>query len=543
MLIRRTVRTLFTLAVGLGALVAVPSTLAAVCPPTWEVVATPSYATGEDTFNSASVVSDTDIWASGQSDAGGFVQHWDGTSWTTRLGPIGTDNYYGIASAGSDVWVVGEFVTSTGDFKTRIRRWDGVSWTTTPSPSPGKDARLEAVAALAPNDVWAVGQFDGPATLDSEPLILHWNGASWQTSTAPVPSGGINGFLASVVAKAANDVWAFGRYLDGSTESTLVMHWNGSSWSSTQGANTSVDRNVLQGGAALASNDVWAAGFSEDWPTKSLINHWNGTSWSAATGLPASPGADHLAGVAALGRQDVWAVGSFNDSTALVRTLVLHWTGASWRTFVSPNVSSGYEGFRAVASTPGGNLWALGGRQNGLATLAERLCPIKVRDSGFSVSTATVRQASAVAWSFPSYNLAGHSVVDDSGLNLFGSAVTAPGGSYFFRFNAAGTYPVVDPGTPGSSSIAVPLIVGPAPGLAANVRWSAAAPPAGLVFDVQVRKPATLSYTNWKSGVTTLSGTYTAASAGTYRFRARLRDPSAGGQASDWSPIAAFLIN
>ena len=105
----------------------------------------------------------------------------------------------------------------------------------------------------------------------------------------------------------------------------------------------------------------------------------------------------------------------------------------------------------------------------------------------------------------------------------------------------AGTYPIVDSQTANTSSVAVPLRTAAGPGLKAKITWSAGGgPPGGYALDVQVRKPRAVSFTAWKTGVTTASAAYTTTSAGNYRFRERLRN---GSGMSDWSPVKAFFIS
>jgi uncharacterized protein (TIGR03118 family) len=105
--------------------------------------------------------------------------------------------------------------------------------------SPQIDGQLLATAAIADNDIWAVGfsdQVTAPPVVDST-LAEHWNGTSWSiVSTPPTPSGGVNPpnaqFL-GVAAAASNDVWAVG-FKTGPDNpdfgEQLIEHWNGTSW-------------------------------------------------------------------------------------------------------------------------------------------------------------------------------------------------------------------------------------------------------------------------------------------------------------------------
>lgn len=61
-----------------------------------------------------------------------------------------------------------------------VQHYDGSSW----AAVPGVESALHLVdvrrvAALAADDVWVVGDYEGPngATL---PGLVHWNGSGWQ---------------------------------------------------------------------------------------------------------------------------------------------------------------------------------------------------------------------------------------------------------------------------------------------------------------------------------------------------------------------------
>ena len=104
--------------------------------------------------------------------------------------------------------------------------WDGTSWTQVPSPSPGGafNSVLTGVTATSGSDVWAVGDYissqDPSVTLLT--LILHWDGTAW----APAPSlqkGGAPITLTGVAAISSTEAWAVGIF--GPTpDQTLAFH-------------------------------------------------------------------------------------------------------------------------------------------------------------------------------------------------------------------------------------------------------------------------------------------------------------------------------
>ena len=100
------------------------------------------------------------------------------------------------------------------------------------SPNLGTGYSLSGVAAVSTNDVWAVGYHGDPYYNPIQTLIEHWNGTAWSVVASP-NEGTNNNELHGVAAVSPNDVWAVGFYTDssGAHGQTLVEHWNGSAWS------------------------------------------------------------------------------------------------------------------------------------------------------------------------------------------------------------------------------------------------------------------------------------------------------------------------
>ncbi|HEY3134724.1 MAG TPA: hypothetical protein VGL29_01620, partial [Blastocatellia bacterium] len=100
------------------------------------------------------------------------------------------------------------------------------SWNVVPSANTGSPNNyLFGVAAIAPNDVWAVGAY-GVLGITAKQVIEHWDGTSWRRAASP--SLATPNELVAVSAFAANDVWAVGGYNSGGQ--ALIEHWNGSTW-------------------------------------------------------------------------------------------------------------------------------------------------------------------------------------------------------------------------------------------------------------------------------------------------------------------------
>ncbi|TKK91538.1 hypothetical protein FDA94_01800 [Herbidospora galbida] len=177
-----------------------------------------------------------------------FAHQWDGRTWRRHQLPtygrdVAVDGRRVAVVTDADVltWNGTAFVRETrlGDKRTRLTSVDteaGHTWVagyrdpdqpvvwhghrgrykTTPALPKG---RLNRILQLAPDDVWAVGG-DG-----EKPLLLHWDGRSWQRPAIPQVRGEVN----SVTAFGPDDVWFAGRDLSRPGHIT-VLHWDGRTW-------------------------------------------------------------------------------------------------------------------------------------------------------------------------------------------------------------------------------------------------------------------------------------------------------------------------
>ncbi len=305
----------------------------------WGVVSSPNNSTYNSHLESVATVSATDVWAVG-SDAG-------------------TGNYY----------------------HNLTEHWDGTSWTVKSSPNIGSSSnQLHGVAAVAANDVWAVGSYTSPTLTNPyygynvmQTLILHWDGTSWSAVTSPNATSYDNS-LSAITVVSANDIWAVGQYTSSVDQSSgssnsqpLIEHWDGTSWSVV--SSPAVSQSWLTGVTAVSANDVWAVGGKNSLDNLTLTEHWDGTSWSVVSSPNVCTGSyctQSLTGVSAASSGDVWAVGIYHTwYTGTYTTMTMHWDGDSWNMVSSPNVPN-YQatfmlGVKAVSS---GDVWAVGYAQD-----------------------------------------------------------------------------------------------------------------------------------------------------------------------------------
>jgi hypothetical protein len=263
------------------------------------------------------------------------------------------------AVASNDVWAVGGPVFVVNTDSAFIEHWDGTSWSIVSSPKLPKGSYLTGVTAPASNNVWAVG-FNGNL---SAAVVEHWDGTSWSIVSSPAFTG--VGGLNAVSADASNDVWAVG--------GTTSLHWNGQSWSRIA-ASSKVNAGAIW---TLSPTNVWAGGVGPGVPhppyfahPTETIEHWDGTTWTIVPSLDPNPQVSNfLSGIAAISAKDIWAVGDAAGA------FTEHWDGTSWSVIATPKGVGGLSGVTALGD---GTVVAVGEGTNGSAVILMNAAP-KIR--------------------------------------------------------------------------------------------------------------------------------------------------------------------
>ena len=277
-------------------------------------------------------------------DGHSFVLHFDGAAWRETPAPdVGPLTAVGVTSDG-EAWALGPAGA--------IVHWDGRQWRTVLSGARTGGPVLRGLAALAPDDVWAVGSLRGA------PFATHWNGAAWRPAALPaVPDAG----SLNAVSGTATDLWAVGAGADAAH--ILTLRFDGTTW--TQVADAGVSDGGLLTVAAIDPNDVWAAG-------DALLQHFDGTKWrdvsqtfsgvretlaaaaptsvwlAGAAGVVAYDGDDwspvsaqaldvyrltapQFVAASAVSPTDVWVAGTLGTGGTATAPLIVHFDGTAWR--------------------------------------------------------------------------------------------------------------------------------------------------------------------------------------------------------------------
>jgi hypothetical protein len=268
----------------------------------------------------------------------------------------GFGRLYAIAAVSpDDMWAVGYGfgVTSLGV------HWDGTQWQSVPELTI-PDVRFLAAEAISANDIWVVGEEGNEGILPTYTFTLHWDGTTWTHIPSPSIPGTLN-ILRDVTAVAPNDVWAVGYYWVGNNNATLAMHWDGTQWTIVTTPNTNTETTFFAVDA-LASNDVWAVG--EYWNNGAHIftAHWDGAHWNPVYGPNLNALDDDLYAVIAIASNDVWAVGDKIPlgGNQFNQTLTLHWDGTEWVNVASPNIDPRNHYLWGITATASNDVWAVG---------------------------------------------------------------------------------------------------------------------------------------------------------------------------------------
>ncbi len=353
---------------GGGAMRLAPAGVVPNCNPTWQFN-NPNPNPSENGFFGVAAVSANDVWVSGGGYfSGAHIEHWDGSGWSLIPNPAQPDGALGAMSALSsdDIWDVG---VDTGSDTTLAAHWDGTQWSIVPSPTPYGDAIFYGVTAISHNNVWAVGSYllpNGQGGAVQQTLVEHWDGQKWQVVPSPNFGDDANE-LHAVAAVSPDDIWAVGlwRTYNGITTVYLpiTMHWDGVDWQMVDNPNTGAREKILKGLTAIAHNDIWAVGgYADDPGGHPMVFHWNGVVWKDAPIPDPGTWGNGLQGATAISSNDVWAVGNYYPGSGpTYRTLTEHWDGGAWQVVASPSVEGYINNLHAVSAVNSNDVWA-GGR-------------------------------------------------------------------------------------------------------------------------------------------------------------------------------------
>lgn len=197
----------------------------------------------------------------GAHPTGALVEHWDGSQWTVVDNPLAGRDGARLravrAITPSNVWAVGHEVSPDDEIVPLAMHWDGRSWTVVPTPATVAPASLSDVNGVRADDLWAVGTKTNPADGLAVPMVQHWDGTRWTEMTG-LPDFG-NAAARQVAGTGDGQAWATVEIVQGVPE---LLHWTGRKWERvlSPGPKAFGLRYFYAGIDGTASGDVWAAG-------------------------------------------------------------------------------------------------------------------------------------------------------------------------------------------------------------------------------------------------------------------------------------------
>jgi hypothetical protein len=290
--------------------VAADGGFAPACPLRWSYAPTPA---GSGPFYAVRALAGNDVWAVER-----YVAHWDGGAWTLVYGPLDSGQILFSISVLSptDIWASGRDYSALGAPKDSgkgalVLHWDGVSWNKV-IPPPILQGN---VAAVADNDVWIAG---GADRISGYASIWHWDGEGWTQYYEQVAS-----YFSGISVVTKDDIWAAGNAVY-HPELSPAFHWDGVGWKSVP---VPAGIRFLNDVAALAADDIWMVSGSN-------LVHWNGSSFAVTRG----PEGIYLLSISGRASDDVWAVGTTQPADSNFQAVIFHWNGQQWADVARPGL-------------------------------------------------------------------------------------------------------------------------------------------------------------------------------------------------------------
>jgi cysteine-rich repeat protein len=179
-------------------------------------------------------------------------------------------------------------------------------------------ADVTDVSALSAQDVYAV----------AGRRVLHWNGATWSSTTAP----GAPKSFERIYAAAADDVFVIGT----PTSNNPVYRIHAGTWTPVTPNDSSVTWNAIDG----RGSNVWISGYSSGGPYNTRIAHWDGAGFAFDSPLQY---ATDFTSLSVAGNGTVWAA---EKPTSVGNTV-------RWQTSWTPGPQLGH----TIAATSGSDVF------------------------------------------------------------------------------------------------------------------------------------------------------------------------------------------
>jgi hypothetical protein len=240
---------------------------------------------------------------------------------------------------------------------------------------PGKTVLMLSVAAVAPDDGWAIGFSMAPGGRTGHAIVERWSGRRW--SQMPVPRELLGPFdagyppYAVIGASSPRNVWAFNQ-LNGAW-----LRWNGHHWSEGSLTKQFGPSHIgINSALVLGPDDVWTFGFRLNGQGNTIpwAARFNGRRWHV-TPIPAGGLTLPVSAASAVSPSDIWAVigraGDIVGPAGPSGGALAHWNGQRWRPVHLPATLARHGDPASIAALSDSNIWVGGGTANDKEGLTE----------------------------------------------------------------------------------------------------------------------------------------------------------------------------
>ncbi|MEU0566969.1 hypothetical protein ABZ297_16505 [Nonomuraea sp. NPDC005983] len=271
-----------------------------------------------------------------------------------------------VATGPDTAWAVGYYADAYDEPRQGVllrmdgKRWriEERLWKRFPEAS---DTGMGGIDADGPGNVWAVGNAGVGDNEEDAPFALRLDGHTWRTIK---PLGeGKNRSLSDVAVDGSRVVLTGKRWEytdDGPSFTPILLSWNGKRFYKQE-----FERGGSFDAVDAGAGHTWIAGSrTPEGCTGSRPAIWHRSSPQeplVKMRLPAM-GAGALRGILQKGPSDVWAVGEAGTGWrcgggGVVRPLVLHWDGVSWKQAELPG---GQGSLHSVTALGSDDVWMVG---------------------------------------------------------------------------------------------------------------------------------------------------------------------------------------
>jgi len=338
-----------------------------------------------------------------------LVERWDGTTWSilpSANSQLSGDTILNSVSCVSVSWCVAvgyvDDGTTTGPL---MELWDGSSLSIQREGGvpPGGFEQLNSVSCASVSWCVAVGSFT--YGFYYQDAVFNWDGTSWHVmmppSTSPTNDDGLN----SVSCVSASMCVAVGGYYDGSVNRTLLLGWDGITWSIVQSPNAGSSRDRLTGVSCVSVTFCLAVGTYIDSDWRTLAEVWNGATWSVLPSANAAEvdgivPADGLKSVSCVTASSCVAVGDYSAGVAS-QNFVATWDGSAWTIVPSENAGTDSNYLESVSCAADSSCVAVGRyKADGYQTLVVSMIESEPPTSSTTVPPTTATDGDPVLPAF-----------------------------------------------------------------------------------------------------------------------------------------------